>query len=336
MKKLRAIRSHKDEAPPLLQVPAIVPEPHPFTNSASNDYRKRGSTAGVPEALRPPSELSLNPNSRSRGPSPSPDRRGQTLGLQLIHHPESLAPLDIIFVHGLGGDSWKTWSWQHDPDLFWPQLWLPSEPQIGEARIFSFGYNANFRVGAVKNVSNIGDFAKDLLYDMAFGKDEFGEDFGIGKVPVIFVAHSMGGLVVKKAFLLGQNDENYREVVQSISAMMFLATPHRGTNLAELLNRVLAASFQSPKNFIADLSRSSPALEELNEQFRHVAPRVSIVSFYETLATTVGPKKLMVLEKDSSILGYPQEISKSLNADHHGVCKYPNPQDSNYISVRMP
>ena len=169
---------------------------------------------------------------------------------------------------------------------------------------------------------------------MAFGKDEFGEDFGIGKVPVIFVAHSMGGLVVKKAFLLGQNDENYREVVQSISAMMFLATPHRGTNLAELLNRVLAASFQSPKNFIADLNRSSPALEELNEQFRHVAPRVSIVSFYETLATTVGPKKLMVLEKDSSILGYPQEISKSLNADHHGVCKYPNPQDSNYISVR--
>lgn len=42
----------------------------------------------------------------------------------------------------------------------------------------------------------------------------------------------------------------------------------------------------------------------------------------------------MVLEKESSILGYPGEISKSLNADHHGVCKYTSPEDSNYVSVR--
>jgi hypothetical protein len=74
---------------------------------------------------------------------------------------------------------------------------------------------------------------------------------------------------------------------------MFLATPHRGTNLAELLNRILSISFQSPKSFIVDLKKSSPALEELNDQFRHIAPRLSIVSFYETLYTTVGPKKLV-------------------------------------------
>ena len=42
----------------------------------------------------------------------------------------------------------------------------------------------------------------------------------------------------------------------------------------------------------------------------------------------------MVLEKESSILGYPGEISKSLNADHHDLCKYTGPEDSNYIIVR--
>jgi hypothetical protein len=42
----------------------------------------------------------------------------------------------------------------------------------------------------------------------------------------------------------------------------------------------------------------------------------------------------MVLEKDSSILGYPGEISKSLNADHHDVCKYTSQEDSNYVNVR--
>lgn len=42
----------------------------------------------------------------------------------------------------------------------------------------------------------------------------------------------------------------------------------------------------------------------------------------------------MILEKESSILGYPGEISKSLNADHHDVCKYTSQEDSNYVSVR--
>lgn len=42
----------------------------------------------------------------------------------------------------------------------------------------------------------------------------------------------------------------------------------------------------------------------------------------------------MILEKDSSVLGYPGETSKALDADHHNVCKYDSPKDPNYIIVR--
>ena len=42
----------------------------------------------------------------------------------------------------------------------------------------------------------------------------------------------------------------------------------------------------------------------------------------------------MILERDSSILGYPGELSKGLNADHHNVCKYDGPHDPNYIIVK--
>ena len=42
----------------------------------------------------------------------------------------------------------------------------------------------------------------------------------------------------------------------------------------------------------------------------------------------------MVLQKETSILGYPGEVSTSMVADHHDVCKYTSRQDSNYISVR--
>lgn len=156
------------------------------------------------------------------------------------------------------------------------------------------------------------------------------------QVPIIFIVHSMGGLVVKKAFILGQNDDNYREIIESSLAVLFLSTPHRGTHLAEALNRILTVSVfnHSAKQYIAELKRNSTTLQDINEQFRNIAPKLQIVSFYETQQTTVGPIKLMVLEKDSSILGYPGEISKPLDADHHYVCKYTSQQDPNYLSVR--
>jgi hypothetical protein len=110
-------------------------------------------------------------------------------------------------------------------------------------------------------------------------------------------------LVVKKAYILGLHDANYQVIIKAVSAIMFMSTPHRGTNLAEILNRVLAAPFQSFKNFISDLNKNSPAIEELNEKFRHLAPMLSIGSFYETIATSIRPRKIMVLVKDSSVLG---------------------------------
>lgn len=254
------------------------------------------------------------------------------MGLHVLREPEEIA-FDIIFVHGLGGHSQRTWSKNHDPGFFWPELWLPFEPGVEKARISTFGYDANWR-GASRSISNITDFAKELLFEMRFARTLAGEELDIGSRPVVFVAHSMGGLVVKKTYLLGLHDEIYSEMVSSIRGIIFLSTPHRGSNLAEVLNRVLSVSFQSPKSFITDLTKSSPAIEELNEQFRHHAPRLSTWSFYETLATSMGLKNVMVLEKETSILGYPAEISRPLQADHHGVCKFSSPVDSNYLSVR--
>ncbi|KAI4262525.1 MAG: hypothetical protein L6R42_002303 [Xanthoria sp. 1 TBL-2021] len=267
----------------------------------------------------------------------SVERHADPLGLNVLYEPDDGAPIvDIIFVHGLGGTSQETWSRNRDPQFFWPREWLPSEPGFEQARILSFGYNAHFASSGRENVLDIADFAKDLLFGMKYGLNEDSQGLEVGKVPVIFVAHSMGGLVVKKAHILGQNDDQYRQYINATSAILFLSTPHRGTNLAELLNRILTVSVfnHSPKHYIAELRQNSPALQDINEQFRNIATHLNVFSFYETQQTAVGPRKMMVLEKDSSILGYPNEVSKALDADHHNVCKYTNQQDPNYISVR--
>lgn len=262
------------------------------------------------------------------------------MGLNVVYSPQEERIADIIFVHGLGGSSRMTWSKNRDLDNFWPLQFLTQEAGlISQTRILTFGYNANFRPGVGKNIMSILDFAKELLFELKYGQNECNggpRDLKIGERPITFVVHSMGGLIFKDAYLQGQNDPTYSDIIKSISSVIFLSTPHRGTNLAEVLNRILQVSpITDPMRFIAELATGSQTLERLNEQFRHVAPNLQIISFYETRPTPIWKKtQIMVLEKDSSVLGYPGEVSRPLDADHHGVCKFDSITDPRYITVR--
>lgn len=89
---------------------------------------------------------------------------------------------DLIFVHGLGGSSKKTWSYERDVKNFWPP-WLGSEMGFSNTRIFTFGYNAHFaKEGTTLSVL---DFAKDLLFQAKTFQHEH-EEYG---VPIGTVCH---------------------------------------------------------------------------------------------------------------------------------------------------
>lgn len=103
-------------------------------------------------------------------------------------------------------------------------------------------------------------------------------------------------LIADKAYIQGQNDPQYESIIKAICGITFLATPHRGTNLAALLNKILNSTLLSnSKQYITELSQNSVALQKLNDQFRHIAPRLDIVSFYETQPTPIGMKNNTVV-----------------------------------------
>ncbi|KAI1339150.1 hypothetical protein F5Y15DRAFT_95240 [Xylariaceae sp. FL0016] len=282
----------------------------------------------------PTSSPSAIGSNREQLQGSSPD--SGPLGLNVIYTPDNGRKADIVFIHGLGGTSRWTWSKDRDPELFWPLTFLPLEPDLCLARILTFGYDASVqKTGGL--TTSVLDFAKDLLFDLKYGRDQNSDDLAMGNVPIIFVVHSMGGLIVKEAYMQGQHDPEYETIIKAVTAITFIATPHRGTNLAQTLNRILdSAIVTNSKQYVADLVKNSVTIQKLNEQFRHIAPRLQIVSFYETLPTSIGLRnvRVMVLEKESSVLGYPGEVSKALAADHHGVCKYHGLDDPNYITMR--
>lgn len=127
------------------------------------------------------SPLSPTPSGSLPLRSRSVDRRNEPLGLRVVYQPPDNHSVDIIFVHGLGGTSRLSWSWNRDISLFWPQEWLPLEPGLKDARILTFGYSAYF-MSQTKDTLNISDFARDLLLQMKFGNDENVNSLGIGEV----------------------------------------------------------------------------------------------------------------------------------------------------------
>jgi pimeloyl-ACP methyl ester carboxylesterase len=266
--------------------------------------RGRSSIASIDSPFGPDNQLgrhnsvadSTFTRSNSHAAVSSHNESPDLLGLQLLCDSSEPAG-DIIFVHGLGGTALRTWSWKRDVSYFWPS-WLADEEELSPFRIFSFGYNSNFK-GAATNLNTI-DFAKDLLFSMlTFSggvRDGLDDHLRIGSKPIIFVAHSMGGLVVKKAYVLGKHDKQYSSLIAQVYGILFLATPHRGAQYAKMLNNILSTAplGGAPKAYVAELDTQSSSLQDINEQFRTCCEELQLASFFETKKTSFGVTKVLV------------------------------------------
>ncbi|KAK4135706.1 hypothetical protein BT67DRAFT_258397 [Trichocladium antarcticum] len=124
--------------------------------------------------------------------SQSPDSAKGALGLTLLHEP-SEPRVDFIFVHGLNGGSKRTWSATSDPSTYWPKEWLPSEAGFRHVRVHSYGYDSDWTKSRQSTLT-IHDFGQALLADL-YNSPNLKKN---GNTPIVLVAHSMGGLVVKK------------------------------------------------------------------------------------------------------------------------------------------
>uniref|UniRef100_A0A4W6CJS3 Protein SERAC1 n=1 Tax=Lates calcarifer TaxID=8187 RepID=A0A4W6CJS3_LATCA len=240
---------------------------------------------------------------------------------------------DVLFIHGILGAAFKTWRQKDrteeeeatesrdDYTECWPKSWLAADcPNL---RVLSVEYDSHLsdwmaKCPAENQRTSLAYRSRELLKKLKLA--------GVGERPVVWVAHSMGGLLVKKMLLDAAEDPDMHRLLKNTKGIMFYSVPHHGTFMAEYSVNVRYLLFPSIE--VRELCKDSPALRNLNENFLNMAKEkeFKVLSFAETLPTNIGPMiKILVVPTQSANLGIGELIE--VDVDHLNICK-PEKKDS--------
>ncbi|KAF3008321.1 hypothetical protein E8E14_007234 [Neopestalotiopsis sp. 37M] len=157
------------------------------------------------------------------------------------------------------------------------------------------------------------------------------EDHGKAR-PIFFVAHSIGGLVVKQALVKASSTEKLRWIVFNCHGTTFFATPHRGSsylsmpNLRDSIEHLLYLSRPLPRSISDELRLNHRPLLKLHERFMDIASEMNIWTFYETIDSQLSGLGLSDFDEvhfsaplasiKSSLVGSRHEQAFSLESEH--------------------
>ncbi|KAL9026459.1 MAG: hypothetical protein Q9196_004878 [Gyalolechia fulgens] len=255
-------------------------------------------------------------------------------GDKKVSSPSDAKPnVDIVFVHGLNGDPHNTWTAENSK-VFWPSQILPPILIDEKPRVLVYGYDAHvasFTDGASND--KIHNHAEQLIAALQ-------SDRRIRKAterPIVWVAHSLGGLVVKNALIYsseirGIKTEHLRSVFVSTYGILFLGTPHHGSDIAQWGNRLeWICSVMLPKKVVDTqpqlvdaLKTNNETLQVIDRQFIQIMSRFHIYFFHEGKPTDLKGT-LRVIVDETSASPTVQDVERAvIQADHSHICKFEN------------
>ncbi|KAF2494939.1 hypothetical protein BU16DRAFT_51347 [Lophium mytilinum] len=297
-------------------------------------------------------------------------------GFSIIVEPENPA-LDIIFIHGLTGHPQRTWNherresyMQHvesydrgeRPSKF-RKLDSSESPHQGSegeckatywlhdlvpltapnARVLTYGYDP------YKTPPSTGsDVTKSTMYGIAWS-------FLTGleatrrvdpSRPLLFIAHSLGGIVVKEALRRSQESKNYQTHLLSINkstiGLIFFGTPHEGVDSPEMVENIIHKLTRVEADCIdhridGTFLPSTEQLKKLHDTFCRMARERTwkVYSFQEQ----DGEKALSsrkVVEDTASCLNDPTiEITQHIASNHTNMCRFHSLDDVEYDKVAI-
>ncbi|CCA76355.1 hypothetical protein PIIN_11895 [Serendipita indica DSM 11827] len=235
--------------------------------------------------------------------------------------------VDIVAIHGLDGHREKTWT--AESGVLWLRDLLPAD--IPNARILVYGYDADTRSRECVSTQTIyqhaDKFVKSLLRQRSDNPrvssvlPRVEMYLKLPQRPIIFIAHSLGGIVLKQALIVCHNQSRgstspLRNILVSTHAVLFFGTPHSDSILQHLMEH-------------------SPELENIQNLYISASEEIETVLFYEVYETPIiGGRRQMIVPRHSATAGGDRHATEeALDADHCEMVKFTSRKQTNYSTI---
>jgi hypothetical protein len=140
------------------------------------------------------------------------------------------------------------------------------------------------------------------------------------ELPLIFICHSYGGLLVKQMLrTTSELTPEYKKIGDRTAGIVFLSTPHNGASIASYIN---AVAHVATSDAIRELKDNASTLRELSLWFRNKYDgnnTLMMKVFFESL-NTYGIRVVDEISANPFIRGLNPI---SIDADHIDICKPP-------------
>ncbi|SCV50309.1 related to ankyrin 3 [Fusarium fujikuroi] len=239
--------------------------------------------------------------------------------------------IDVVAVCGLGGHALGSFK-EKNGRFVWLRDALPSD--IPNARILTYGYDTKLSKSTA--FQNLTDLGRALQIDL--------EDIRDPNQPrsIMFIGHSLGGLVIKEAVRLFEEEPLGPDfpILNAVSGFAFFGVPHRGLEVKCLVPLV---KDNPNRALLESLNKNSSLLDHLQNDFGKISKARSllVVSFYETEKSPTavwingkwdmcGPSEVLV-EVFSATCGCQKQ--HPINRNHSEMVKYSGVHDQLYRRV---
>ncbi|EJP61221.1 Ankyrin repeat-containing protein [Beauveria bassiana ARSEF 2860] len=264
-------------------------------------------------------------------------------GVTPLFEDKNGASIDIVAVPGLGSHALGSWKSPHSDDV-WLRDFLPKD--VPNIRVLLYGYDTSLQ-GSLSNQS-MEDLGRGFLEKII----AFRANDGTDRRPIVFIGHSLGGLLIKEALIRACKHHNNRDsdLSKASFGMLFFGVPNlglrndqletfvRGQPNADLIHDLVVNSDSEPSTFLKRQAR----------EFSEGCKCYRVVTFYERKHSPLLKKQdgklvksglwsLLVTEKSASSIGLvavAEEDKVPLNTDHSGLVKYESKIQDNYTIVR--
>ncbi|KAL8296408.1 hypothetical protein RB597_005812 [Gaeumannomyces tritici] len=225
-------------------------------------------------------------------------------------------------------------------EVYWPAN-LASQT-IPDSRILTYGYDTNIRhllKGPVSK-NTVPDHAWDLLCSLEKLRRCPNESCR----PLLFIAHSLGGIVVKEALQQSRKcastQPRLHGIFEATSGFMFFGTPHKGADPRNFLHHIVSASvqllgFKVNHQIVDRLMPDAEQLLELKDEFAVLCRerKWPVHSFQEEYGVT-GLFGTKVVDDRSSCLDDPTiETKRHISENHMDMYRFYGLQDPEYLKV---